>query len=44
MLIIGPKEQREHSVALTDGQYVPVERSRWIETGPAELAKHIEWP
>jgi hypothetical protein len=32
------------ALALRDGEYQPVQRSRLIELGPTELAEKLDWP
>jgi hypothetical protein len=44
VLILDPEERAVHWLALTDGEYRPVERSGVIELGPAELGELIDWP
>jgi hypothetical protein len=33
-----------HWLGLRDGSYEPVQRSRLIDVGSAELAERIDWP
>jgi Putative restriction endonuclease len=44
VLIVDPAERALHWLGLADGEYLPVERSRVIDLGPAELAEQIDWP
>lgn len=44
ILIVDPDAQQVHWLALAGGGYEPVERSRLIELGPAELDALIRWP
>lgn len=44
ILIVDPAERAVHWLALTDGKYRTVERSRVIELGPVDLAARIDWP
>jgi Uma2 family endonuclease len=45
LLIVDPQERRVHWLALeSGGEYQPVERSRLIALGPAELAEQLDWP
>ncbi len=44
LLVIDPDEQKIHWLALADGDYRPIEQSRLIELGLAQLAKLIRWP
>ncbi len=44
VLIVDPKERAVHWLALSGGEYRPVERSGVIDLGPAELAERIDWP
>jgi Uma2 family endonuclease len=44
VLIVDPKERKVHWLALSDGEYRPVERSGVIDLSPAELAESIDWP
>jgi hypothetical protein len=44
ILIVDPDDQKIHWLALADGDYKPIEQSRLIELGPAQLAKLIRWP
>jgi hypothetical protein len=43
-LIIDSGGRAVHWLALTDGEYRPVERSDLIDLGAAELAERIDWP
>lgn len=42
-LIIDPQEHTTSWLAVTDGEYRPIERSSLIEMGPGELAERIDW-
>jgi Uma2 family endonuclease len=44
ILIVDPGERTVHWLALTEGEYRPVERSGLIDLGAAELAELIDWP
>jgi hypothetical protein len=44
VLIVDPAKRSIHWLALTDGDYRPVEHSGVIDLGPHELAEQIEWP
>ena len=44
VLIVDPRERAVHWLGLTDGAYAPIDRSRLIELGAAELAARIDWP
>jgi Uma2 family endonuclease len=44
LLIVDPAERTVSWLGLTCGEYKPIERSRLIELGAAELAEHIDWP
>lgn len=44
VLIVDPAERTVHWLALEDGEYRPVERSRLIGLGPEDLAQRIDWP
>jgi Uma2 family endonuclease len=45
VLIIDPQEREVHWLGLTDAAgYEPIERSRLIDLGAAELARQIDWP
>ncbi len=44
VLIVDPAKRSIHWLALTDGEYRPVERSGLIDFGPRELAEQIDWP
>lgn len=44
VLIVDPAERTVHWLALTDGEYRPIERSGLIDLGPSDLAEHIDWP
>jgi Uma2 family endonuclease len=44
VLILDPAERAVHWLALTDGEYRPIEHSGLIDLGPNELAEQIDWP
>ncbi|MGH2717745.1 MAG: Uma2 family endonuclease [Actinomycetota bacterium] len=44
LLIVDPSERAVHWLALEDGEYRPIERSRLVDLGPADLASRIDWP
>ena len=44
LLIIDSGARAVHWLALTDGEYRPVERSDLIDFGATELAERIDWP
>jgi len=44
VLLVDPAERTVTWLALRDGEYGPVQRSRLIELGPAELAEQLDWP
>jgi Uma2 family endonuclease len=44
VLLVDPAERTIVWLALRDGEYQPVERSRLIDLGPTELAGQIDWP
>jgi Uma2 family endonuclease len=44
LLIVDPRERTVAWLALSGGEYRPIERSGLIDCGPAELAERIEWP
>ena len=44
LLIVDPQKRSVEWLALQDGEYRPLERSRLIELGPAELSERIAWP
>jgi Uma2 family endonuclease len=44
VLLVDPAERTVTWLALHDGEYRPVERSRLIELGPTELAERLDWP
>ncbi|MEY2513637.1 MAG: hypothetical protein QOJ89_995, partial [bacterium] len=44
VLLVDPAERTVTWLALHDGAYRPVERSRLIELGPTELAERLDWP
>lgn len=41
VLIVGPEERTVHWLALSAGEYQPLERSALIDLGPAELASKL---
>jgi Uma2 family endonuclease len=43
-LIIDPDAHAVQWFGLTDGDYEPIDRSRLIELGPAELTELLDWP
>ena len=44
VLIVDPAKRSVDWLALTDGEYRPIERSGLIELGAEELGDRIEWP
>jgi hypothetical protein len=44
LVIVDPRSHTVEWQALAQGQYRPIERSRLIRLGPAELAERIDWP
>lgn len=44
LLIVDPSQRAVHWLALEDGEYRPIERSRLVELGPEDLASRIDWP
>lgn len=44
ILIVDPEKRTVHWLALTDGEYLPVEHSGLIDIGATELAELIDWP
>jgi len=44
ILLVDPQERAVHWLALADGGYTAIERSRLIDLGAAELAERIDWP
>ena len=44
ILIVDPEEHAVHWLRLSDGEYLPIERSTLIDLGPSELAEQIDWP
>jgi len=44
VLFVDPAERTVTWLALHDGEYKPVRRSRLLELGPAELAERLDWP
>jgi Uma2 family endonuclease len=44
LLIVDPAKRSVDWMSLTAGRYDPIERSRLIDCGPAELAERIDWP
>jgi hypothetical protein len=43
-VIVDPGERAIHWLALAGGEYREIERSAVLDTGPAELAREIDWP
>jgi hypothetical protein len=44
VLILDPAEHAVHWLGLSDGEYLPIERSALIALGSKELAERIDWP
>ncbi len=44
LLIVNPETRSVDWLALSDGSYEPIERSRLIDLGAAELREQIDWP
>jgi Putative restriction endonuclease len=44
VLVVDSTSREVHWLALGQGSYEPVERSRLIDLGPSELAGQIDWP
>jgi Uma2 family endonuclease len=44
VLIVDPRERAVHWLGLADGAYAPIEASRLIALGAADLAARIDWP
>ena len=45
LLIVDPEKRRVDWLRLEPaGEYAPIECSRLIELGPAELAERLDWP
>jgi len=44
VVLVDPRERAVHWLGLADGTYAPLERSRLIALGAAELAERIDWP
>jgi Uma2 family endonuclease len=44
VLLVDPRERTVHWLGLADSTYTPIERSRLIALGAAELAARIDWP
>lgn len=44
VLILDPRERGIHWLALQDGWYAEVQRSRLIDLGPEDLRQRIDWP
>jgi Uma2 family endonuclease len=44
LLIIDPAEHHVRWLALAEGEYRPVERSRLIDLSVGDLAERLEWP
>lgn len=44
LLIVDPEAHTVEWLGLSTGQYAPIDRSRLIDLGPAELADRLDWP
>jgi hypothetical protein len=44
VLILDPAGHAVHWLGLSNGEYLPIERSALIALGPKELAELIDWP
>jgi len=44
VLLVDPHARVVHWLGLADGAYAPIEASRLIDLGAAELARRIDWP
>ncbi|MGI8412051.1 MAG: Uma2 family endonuclease [Solirubrobacteraceae bacterium] len=44
LLMVDPARRTVDWLALDQGEYRPIERSRLIDLGPTELAERINWP
>jgi hypothetical protein len=44
MLIVDPQQRSVSWLALTNGEYREISRSRLIELGPDELRQRLDWP
>lgn len=44
VLILDPEERHVHWLGLSADEYAPIDRSRLIDLGPAELRGRIDWP
>ncbi|MDP2709794.1 MAG: Uma2 family endonuclease [Solirubrobacteraceae bacterium] len=44
ILIVDPSGPSVHWLALDDGTYRPIDRSRLIDLGAADLVERIDWP
>ena len=44
VLILDPEEHAVHWLGLSDGEYLPIDRSGLIDLGRDELAERIDWP
>jgi Uma2 family endonuclease len=44
VLIVDPQKRAVHWLALVDGEYVPIDHSRLIDVGVADLTARISWP
>jgi Uma2 family endonuclease len=44
LLIVDPATRKVDWLALTDGEYRPVDRSGLIDLGPKALGEHLDWP
>ncbi len=44
VLLVDPTERTVSWLALRDGEYGHVQRSRLVDLGPTELAERLDWP
>ncbi len=44
IVVVEPREPAVHWLASIDGDYRPIERSRLVDLGPADLVERIDWP
>lgn len=44
VVIVDPYARAAHWLALAEGRYEPIARSRLIDLGAADLAERIDWP
>ena len=44
VLLVDPAKRTVTWLALHDGEYEPVQRSRLIDLGPTELTERLDWP